>query len=95
MEPEQSVDAASVHSVVIRVLTGRWRVSEHGIFCGTLRIAKFDFDTNPSDEFKQQVFAQIEHALNRRFVSGDQVFDHFGIPRGVHELEDGSMLAVD
>ena len=46
------------------VLTGRWRVSENGIFCGTIRVARFDFDTDPSDEFKQQVYRQIESRMN-------------------------------
>jgi hypothetical protein len=45
-------------------LTGRWRVSEGLLCCGTLRIAKFDFDTDPSDEFKQGVYKQILDGLN-------------------------------
>lgn len=92
---ERAASRASVDAVVTRVLTGRWRVSGHGIFCGTVRVAKFDFDTQPSEEFCKQVYSQMEHALNVRFVSGQQVFDHFGIPRGVHELEDGTMIVVD
>lgn len=46
------------------VLSGRWRVSEYGIFCGTLRICTFDFDTDPSDELKAGVYQQMEAALN-------------------------------
>lgn len=49
---------------VMPVLTGRWRVSRDGVFCGTLRIAVFDFDTDPSDEFKDAVCKQMESALN-------------------------------
>ena len=45
-------------------LPGEWRVSEHGIFCGTLRIAKFCFDTEPSEEFKADVYEQMQAALN-------------------------------
>ena len=36
-----------------------WRVSEHGIFNGTMRIAKFDFDTCPNDEVKQAMYAEM------------------------------------
>jgi len=45
-------------------LTGRWRISNNFLCCGTLRIAAFDFDTNPSDEFKQSVFKQMLDGLN-------------------------------
>ena len=45
-------------------LTGRWRINEGVLCCGTLRIANFDFDTDPSDEFKQGVYKQMLDALN-------------------------------
>lgn len=44
--------------------SGRWRVNEHGIYCGTLRIASFDFDTDPSVEFRSEVYEYMERALN-------------------------------
>jgi len=47
---------------------GRWRVNEAGVFCGTLRIAQFDFDTDPSDEFKAGVYRQMESLLNGETV---------------------------
>ena len=56
-------------------LLGEWRVCEHGIFCGTMRIARFDFDTKPDKPFREQLYAQMEHALNVRYVSGRHVFD--------------------
>jgi hypothetical protein len=46
------------------VLTGRWRVNDTGVFCGTLRIARFDFDTDPSHEFHDAVNRQMESSLN-------------------------------
>ena len=42
-----------------------WRISEHGIFRGTLRIGRFDFDTNPAPEFKQEIYAEMLTALTR------------------------------
>ena len=47
-----------------KVLTGRWRINEGILCCGTLRIANFDFDTDPSEQFKQGVYKQILDALN-------------------------------
>lgn len=41
-----------------------WRVSEHGIFCGSLRIAQFDFDTDPPEDFREKVYEQMERKLN-------------------------------
>lgn len=46
----------------------RWRVSEHGIFAGTLRIARFDFDTDPSQEYREELYAEMEAKLNRGTV---------------------------
>ena len=64
-----------------KVLIDKWIVSEHGIFCGTLRIAIFDFDTSYSEEFKNEVYAQMEHALNVKYVSGQHVFEKFGLSK--------------
>jgi hypothetical protein len=46
------------------ILRGRWRHSNGMIFCGTLRIAKADFDTNPSPEFCAKVFDDICNTMN-------------------------------
>jgi len=53
------------------VLTGRWRVADEGIFCGTLRIARWDFDTDPSPEFRKQLSEQMCEALNRKAAIDD------------------------
>jgi hypothetical protein len=45
--------------------SGRWRVNEYGVYCGTLRIASFDFDTDPSVEFRSDVYEYMEQALNK------------------------------
>lgn len=47
-----------------KVLESRWRHADGMLFCGTLRIAKADFDTDPSEDFKTTVFDQIVAALN-------------------------------
>ncbi len=46
------------------MLPNGWRVNEGGIFCGTLRIAVFDFDTDPSDDVKSRVYRQMAMLLN-------------------------------
>lgn len=43
---------------------GRWRVSEHGVFWGTIRIAKFDFDTEPNEVFRESVYKGMADMLN-------------------------------
>lgn len=45
-------------------LTGEWRYGHGVLCCGTLRIARSDFDTNPSPEFQQEVFDWICDTLN-------------------------------
>lgn len=42
----------------------QWRVNEHGIFRGTLRIAKFDFDTDPCEDYRQSVYKEMARLLN-------------------------------
>lgn len=46
------------------VLRGEWRHSHGMIFCGTLRIAKADFDTNPHPDFCARVFDDICRTMN-------------------------------
>jgi hypothetical protein len=55
---EQSAPAAE------RVLESEWRHSNGMLFCGTMRIAKADFDTDPAPDFKERVFDDICNALN-------------------------------
>lgn len=55
----------STNAPVEAVLESRWRHSRGFLFCGTLRIAKADFDTDSSEAFKVQVFDQIVDALNK------------------------------
>ena len=45
-------------------LYGQWRHNNGYICCGTLRIAKADFDTDPSPEFQQRVFDWVCQQLN-------------------------------
>jgi hypothetical protein len=57
------------------VLRGEWRHSHGMIFCGTLRIAKADFDTNPHPDFCARVFDDICRTMNEtqnaKVSSGD------------------------
>lgn len=46
------------------VLESRWRHANGFLMCGTLRIAREDFDTDPDEKFKRLVFDQIVNALN-------------------------------
>lgn len=61
---EFAMRRARSHEFPDQTLSGRWRVSEHGIFCGTLHVADFNFDTNPSSEFRESVYEQMERMLN-------------------------------
>lgn len=45
---------------------GTWRHSRGLICCGTLRIAKEEFDTCPAEEFKTEIFAWLCETLNAR-----------------------------
>lgn len=47
-----------------RPLSGRWRYNNGFLCCGTLRIARIDFDNNSSEEFKQEVFDWMCQELN-------------------------------
>lgn len=60
------------HELPDQALSGRWRVSEHGIFCGTLHVADFNFDTDPSSEFRESVYAQMERMLNSGNAAAEQ-----------------------
>lgn len=65
-----------------------WRVSSHGIFNGTMRIAKFDFDTDPSDEVKQAMYSEIlallcAPALQQRVDELERALDQEGAAIGM------------
>lgn len=47
-----------------RPLEGEWRANEGYLCCGTLRIARADFDTDPSPEFRREVFEWMASMLN-------------------------------
>ena len=46
-------------------MLGNWRINNGILRAGTLRIAKMDYDTNPSDEFKKDIEQFIVTALNK------------------------------
>jgi hypothetical protein len=43
----------------------RWHHGNGVLVCGTIRIASADFDTNPSEEFKNEMFTWICETLNK------------------------------
>ncbi len=45
-------------------LSGRWHHGGGHLCCGTIRVAKEDFDTNPSNEFKTELFDWMCQSLN-------------------------------
>ncbi len=45
-------------------LTGSWHHGTGVLVCGTTRIASADFDTNPSEQFQNEMFDWICEALN-------------------------------
>jgi hypothetical protein len=45
-------------------LSGEWRHAEGFLICGTLRIARVDFDTDPSEGFRVRMFDWICDTLN-------------------------------
>lgn len=46
-------------------LLGRWHHGSGHLVCGTLRVASETFDTNPCDEFKDEMFDWMCDALNQ------------------------------
>lgn len=60
------------------ILRGRWRHSNGMIFCGTLRIAKGDFDTNPHPDFCALVFDDICRTMNKAQNVFDEKVKKFG-----------------
>lgn len=47
-----------------RPLDGEWRYSNGYLYCGTLRIMRLDFDTNPSDEVVNEIMEWVTTKLN-------------------------------
>jgi hypothetical protein len=52
-----------------RPLTGKWHHGNGFLVCGTLNIARADFDTSPSEKVKNEVFSWICDTLNNANVS--------------------------
>ena len=50
----------------MKPLQGEWRYSNGYLFCGTLRIMRVDFDTNPSDEVIEEIMKWVINTLNDR-----------------------------
>jgi hypothetical protein len=46
-------------------LAGRWHHGNGVIVCGSLRIAREDFDTSPSEEVKAEILDWICDTLNK------------------------------
>ena len=46
--------------------SGDYRISNQILCKGTIRIAVFDIDTDPSDEFKNELFEFVLNRLNTR-----------------------------
>ena len=44
----------------------RWRVKQNGIFRGTLRIARFEFDTERNTRFCDEIYHEMESRLNAK-----------------------------
>jgi hypothetical protein len=64
-KPESEPPVAGAARGSAPTLKGHWRHSHGLIFCGTLRIAREDFDTNPHPDFRDKVFDEICAAMNR------------------------------
>lgn len=46
-------------------LIGRWHHGNGMLVCGTIRVATMNFDTDPSPEFRDEVFEWITDTLNK------------------------------
>src|SRR5687768_1516167 len=54
-------------------LSGEWRHGSGYLMCGTFRIAKADFDTDPSDEWKARIFDWMVAQLNAKHAPAQSV----------------------
>jgi hypothetical protein len=50
-------------------LYGKWHHGNGVLVCGSVRVAVADFDSNPSDEVKKEIFDWICKSLNNNCVS--------------------------
>ncbi len=50
----------------------RWRHSNGTVCCGTMRIMRCDFDTNPSDDYKKEVLDWVCDTLNEKQEKGGE-----------------------
>lgn len=65
-------------------LTGEWRHSNGFICCGTLRVMRSDFDTNPAPEFATEVLDWVVNRLNGARVREGEACE-CGHPKSQHE----------
>ncbi len=46
------------------LLTGRWHHGNGALVCGTINVARADFDTNPTQQFQDELFTWACNTLN-------------------------------
>lgn len=66
MPPEPAVDLYGEKPT--QFLTAEWRCSDGYICCGTLRIARWDFDTSPAPAVRETILRQMEWSLNTAYT---------------------------
>lgn len=85
-------------------LIGQWHHGDGVLVCGTVRVATADFDTEPSEQFKAQMFDWMCEALNAPIVKQEggsanaflKQLERIGLRvQGVEELREQLMLATD
>lgn len=52
-------------------LTGRWHHGHGALVCGTINVARADFDTNPTQQFQDELFTWACETLNARINEYD------------------------
>lgn len=64
LERWKGPDESSALPACSAPLSGRWRHGDGYLICGTLRIARADFDTDPSPEIQTELLDWIVSSLN-------------------------------
>jgi len=52
-------------------LTGRWHHGHGTLVCGTINVARADFDTNPTQQFQDELFTWACETLNKKISEYD------------------------
>jgi hypothetical protein len=52
-------------------LTGRWHHGNGALVCGTINVARADFDTNPTQQFQDDLFTWACNTLNEKIGEYD------------------------